>query len=66
MSARDRLRQVFYRCVSDARHEPDPFIAQVSACNAAILAEVILHCTDDECATRVDKLLKSAPELFAS
>ena len=65
MTARDRLRQVFYRCVEDARTEPSP-IREASAGNAAILADVILNCNDEQCQARVELLLRVSPELFPS
>lgn len=67
MTARERLRQVYLRCVKYATdsNEPD-IVALLAAQNAARIAKVLLHGSDYDCQARVDLLLKAAPELFPS
>ncbi len=64
-TARERLRQVYLRCLTDALTE-GPGVAEVANANAVMLAQCILLGTDDECQTRVELLLQAAPELFPS
>ena len=67
MSARDRLQQVYMRCANDAVDPAMPHhVAMCAAENAAMLADCVLHGSEEDCQVRVNLLLKAAPELFPS